>query len=190
MSGGDGSDLMWGGGGNDTMYGDAGDDVMYGDYGDDLMHGGTGNDYIEGENGNDTIIGGEGNDVLSGGSGKDLFKYNETANSTGYGDDRIEAPNNGGRDFSLTNRDTIVFDVDAGFDPDADLAVVSGDWDGDGDALDVMIAGANGSVLIEDFWQSADPLTTLLAGGGFYDSVSALNSYSQGNATYDMITFV
>jgi Ca2+-binding RTX toxin-like protein len=155
------------------------------------MNGGTGDDYIEGENGNDSITGGEGNDTLSGGTGKDLFKFDETEESVGYGDDVIQAPNNTGRDFSLTNRDTIVFDVDSpGTFDHNNITVETGDWDGQGDALDVLITGANGSVLIEDFWEGADAFNTFLAENGFYDSVDAINSYSQGNATYDMITFV
>jgi hypothetical protein len=95
-----------------------------------------------------------------------------------------------GRDFNLANRDTLVFDVDAGFDPDADIVVITGDWDGQGDALDVYIFMAAGSVLIEDFWEGASAPIAAIAALGGYDSVSALNAYSQGNASYDMITFV
>ena len=53
-----------------------------------------------------------------------------------------------------------------------------------------MVFTAAGSVILEDFWQGASAPIAALAAAGAYDSVAALNSYSQGNATYDMITFV
>ena len=95
-----------------------------------------------------------------------------------------------GRDFSLANQDTLVFNVDLGFDPATDVTVVTGDWDGQGDALDVYIGTAAGFVLIEDFWQGADPSVAAAAALGGFDSVAMMNAYSQGNTSYDMITFV
>ncbi len=198
ISGGAGNDFIHGDGGNDNVSGDEGDDTLIGDQGNDTLAGGEGNDAIEGESGNDTIIGGEGDDLLSGGSGKDLFVFDETSDSAGYGFDTIlsNAAQAGvqQRDFNLANRDTIVFNVDdpfdPAFDPDTAFTVLTGDFDGEGDALDVGIIGANGTIVIEDFWEGASAPIAALAAAGAFDSVSALNSYSQGNATYDMITFV
>ena len=70
------------------------------------------------------------------------------------------------------------------------MLVVSGDWDGQGDGLDLYIATAAGSVLVEDFWDGASAPIQALAAAGAYDSVAAMNAYSQGNASYDMITFI
>jgi Ca2+-binding RTX toxin-like protein len=192
MSGGNGNDFMQGGFGTDTMNGDAGNDTMFGDTGNDTMNGGVGDDYIEGEQGNDTITGGEGDDHMSGGTGRDWFRFDSTDSSPGYGNDVIGAPGflGSGRDFNLANRDTLVFDVDVGFDPTADITVLTGDWDGQGDALDVLVFTAAGSVLIEDFWEGASAPIQALAAAGAYDSAAAMNTYSQGNASYDMITFV
>jgi Ca2+-binding RTX toxin-like protein len=180
---------MQGGFGLDTMNGDDGDDFIFGDTGNDTINGGTGNDYIEGEQGNDTITGGEGDDRMSGGTGRDWFRFDSTDASPGFGFDTIEAPL-GGRDFNVANRDTLVFDVDAGFDTTTDIVVITGDWDGDGDDLDLLVATAAGAVIVEDFWEGAAAPIAALAAAGAYDSVAAINSYSQGNASYDMITFV
>ena len=54
----------------------------------------------------------------------------------------------------------------------------------------MYIFTAFGSVLIEDFWEGASAPIAAIAALGGYDSVAALNAYSQGNASYDMITFV
>ena len=187
MNGDAGNDTMHGGAGNDTMNGGADDDTMYGDTGNDVMSGGTGDDYIEGEAGNDSITGGAGDDRLSGGVGRDTFNF-DSRGGADFGNDTIESPV-GGRDFSVVNRDTLVFDVDAGFDPSSDVTVVSGDWDGDGDGYDLAIITSAGTVIVEDFWQGADAFTQLLLDAGFFDSVDAMNAYSQGQGTYDMIQF-
>jgi len=192
MSGGDGNDYMSGGFGKDVMNGDDGDDSIRGDTGDDTINGGLGDDNLEGESGNDTITGGEGDDHMSGGAGRDYFRFDSTDASPGFGFDVIGAPFSlgSGRDFNVANRDTLVFDVDAGFDPATDAFVLTGDWDGQGDSLDVFVFTAAGVVLIEDFWEGASAPIAALAAAGAYDSVAALNAYSQGNASYDMITFV
>ena len=174
------------------MNGDDGDDTMRGDTGNDTMNGGLGDDNIEGESGNDNITGGEGDDHMSGGSGRDWFHFDSTDFSVGFGNDVIGAPFalGSGRDFNLANRDTLVFDVDGGFDPTLDMFVITGDWDGQGDDLDVLVFTAAGSVIIEDFWQGASAPVVALAAVGFFDTVAQMNAYSQGNASYDMITFV
>ena len=129
---------------------------------------------------------------MSGGAGEDRFLFDSTDSSPGFGDDNISQPFGlgAGRDFSLANRDTLIFDVSAGFDPTSDMFVFTGDWDGQGDALDVLVITGSGSVLIEDFWQGVSQPIADAAAIGFFDSVAAMNAYSQGNASYDMITFV
>jgi Ca2+-binding RTX toxin-like protein len=184
---------MQGGFGTDTMNGDAGNDFIFGDTGNDTIDGGTGDDRLEGEQGNDHITGGEGDDGMSGGTGRDWFHFDSTDTSPGFGADNISAPSptlGNGRDFNVANRDTLVFDVSAGFDPTTDMLVVTGDWDGQGDDLDVLVLTAAGYVIVEDFWQGASAPIVALAAAGAYDSVAAMNAYSQGNASYDMITFV
>jgi len=56
--------------------------------------------------------------------------------------------------------------------------------------LDVYIITAAGTVLIEDFWEGVSGPALAEVSVGLYDSVTALNSYSQGQSNYDMITFV
>ena len=53
-----------------------------------------------------------------------------------------------------------------------------------------VVAWENGVVVLEDFWEGASAPIQALAALGAYDSVAAINAYSQGNASYDMITFV
>ena len=86
----------------------------------------------------------------------------------------------------------MVFDITdpSTFDFDNDILVLTADWDGDGDALDVLVITAAGSVLVEDFWEGASAPIQALAAAGAYDSVAAINAYSVGNAGYQMITFV
>ena len=129
---------------------------------------------------------------MSGGAGTDKFYFDATDTSPGYGDDNISQPFGlgSGRDFNLANDDTLVFDVDAGFDPSVDMVVVSGDWDGQGDALDVYVITSAGTVLIEDFWEGISGPALAEVTVGLYDSVEAMNAYSQGQSNYDMITFV
>jgi Ca2+-binding RTX toxin-like protein len=192
MSGGNGNDFMQGGFGNDFMNGDDGDDRIFGDTGNDTIDGGVGNDRLEGEQGNDHITGGEGDDEMSGGTGRDWFHFDSTDTSPGFGTDNISAPAptfGNGRDFNVANRDTLVFHVSAGFDSTTDITVLTGDWDGQGDALDLLVFTSAGAVYVEDFWEGASAPIEALAAAGAYDSVAAINAYSQGNASYDMITF-
>ncbi|MGB5077588.1 MAG: hypothetical protein WBO17_08930, partial [Sphingorhabdus sp.] len=128
---------------------------------------------------------------MSGGAGRDRFLFDSTNASPGFGNDQISAfCTTGGRDFNPSEGDTLVFKVNPGFDPcGGDAVVQSGDWDGDGDALDVLVMTAAGSVLVEDFWEGAAAEIQAMATAGAFDSVCAINAYAQATWGNDMMIF-
>ena len=128
----------------------------------------------------------------------DDFNFDDTSAGPGHGNDTIFndlVPFSLGRDFNLASRDQLVFDTHNGNAGDASGWFIDiGDWDGEGDGDDLMIFTNTGSVMVADMFDGVDPLSLAFAnfadGDGTTWSVTDLNAYSQGNATYNMITFV
>jgi Tol biopolymer transport system component len=54
-----------------------------------MVYGGTGGDTVTGSDGNDWLFGGNGGDAMTGGAGADTFFYDDVAQSTGLGFDKI-----------------------------------------------------------------------------------------------------
>ncbi|MCR0984182.1 calcium-binding protein [Roseomonas populi] len=108
-----GANTLNGGAGNDTINGGSDNDRISGGTGIDILRGGDGSDRMDGGTGNDLLIGGGGADLLRGGDGADTFRYNELAESTRGGVDRV-------LDFSSAEGDKI------------DLSVFGASYAGDG----------------------------------------------------------
>ncbi|WP_188861731.1 calcium-binding protein [Marinobacterium nitratireducens] len=146
LFGGSGLDLLRGGDGEDSLSGGAHGDVLEGDNGDDFLAGDSGDDALEGGNGDDILRGGAGDDCLRGGAGNDTYEY-----ARGDGHDRIET---GGNDVSGQDRLAL-----SGFEH-AQLWLVQQQ-----EGLLVSFAGADGSLLVEDWQPGASPLDEIEVAG-------------------------
>jgi Ca2+-binding RTX toxin-like protein len=158
ISGDDGNDTLYGHEGNDTLLGDAGEDKLIGDEGNDTLYGGTeldrlyggddddalfgedGADYLYGDAGADTLVGGVGNDRLTGGEGDDTYVFSQTSSEGDdiiYNDASTWATDNDVLELTASTKESLWFSQEG-----ADLRV--------------DFVGNNGSLLIDDWYTSAN----------------------------------
>ncbi|EFL88146.1 peroxidase family protein [Ahrensia sp. R2A130] len=130
-----GSNAIYGGAFNSMLFGEGGDDALLGGSGDERLDGGTGADYMAGGAGNDTYVIDDIGDVID-----------ETAGSGGSGIDTVE----------IESTYTLLSDFE-------NLTLTgSGNFDGNGNALDNMITGNSGN----NFLLGHDGADTLIGGAG------------------------
>ncbi len=152
---GPGNDTAKGLGGNDRIFGQGGRDDIAGKRGNDTLFGGNGDDKLVGGNGRDKLYGDRGQDTLIGGNGADKFFFRDARDSgTGNRRDEIRdfdrgtdtlhfrkmdanSERSGRQEFDFIGRER--FSETAGeiryiVNEARDVAIVSGDTDGDGRA--------------------------------------------------------
>lgn len=138
LSGEEGNDLVDGGLDNDTLNGNLGDDSMTGGEGNDSLQGGAGRDSLNGGFGNDRVFGQAGNDTLLGGGDSDFLDGGEGNDSVQSADVAPAGlPTLAISDAVVTEADSLFFQL---YNAPNDIAVtddnealVSGDFDNDGD---------------------------------------------------------
>ena len=135
--------------GDDTIYGGAGDDIIHGQRGDDTIFGDQGDDELFGDLGSDAIEAGEGHDVVLGDEGQIIRAYHED------GTPRLNSNGSWHRDVVLEEVGWIVGAVDMHTTPiadqdldlaqaifGADLVLLTGAWDSEGNRLLDPLTGA------------------------------------------------
>jgi Ca2+-binding RTX toxin-like protein len=161
--------------GDDTIHGGAGDDIIHGQRGNDTIFGDQGDDELFGDLGSDAMEAGEGHDVVLGDTGQIIRAYQED------GTPRLNSNESWHRDVVLEEVGWIVGAIDMGTTPIdddaldlaaeifwADLVLLTGAWDGEGNRVIDPLTGAwDTELLLVDLAEAGDDVI----GGGAGDDL-------------------